>query len=394
MRYMTARASSLSSVGRLALAGLILSVAVLVVVISVVNGFERELRERLLALLPHVAVSTPNGISEREVERLRDASVKAASYVQGTVLIARGERLVSATATGIDPAEYAQVSDVARFTGAGTLDGLSPDRFEVVLGAELARRLGVVPGEQVRVILPVGGATAAGLIPRQRTFEVSDILLSESQLDGQYAFVHIAIATRLFRTRQPHGVHIRAPDVFDLSPTIDAVYATLGEQARVTSWAQKYGPLYQAIAVQKVTMFVLLSFLVAVAAFNLISGLVMIVEQRKQDVAILGTLGYGQSGILILFLVLGMTIASVGICVGVALGAALAMALPHLFLAANDAFSLNLMSQYFIAYLPVDVRWPDLLVIVATAFGLAALATLFPAMRATRILPGRVLAHE
>ncbi len=388
----------MGSVGRLALAGLILSVAVLVIVISVVNGFERELRARVLALLPHVTVTLPQALPADELAALSagdiEGAIGLAPFIERMVLLAAGDELVSASAVGVQPERYGQVSDIGRFTGSGDLATLKAGEFGVILGAGVAAALGVAPGDNVRMILPAAGVSAIGTVPRQRRMVVVDIFDSESILDDQQVYVHLATGQRLFRSVAPEGLHVRLSDLFALGPTVDAAYERFGERTRVNTWTQRYGPLYQAIAVQKLTMFVLLSFLIAVAAFNLISGLVMIVEQRKQDVAVLATLGFDSRGLMLLFVTLGSAIALSGILSGVLGGALVASALPHLFSGVTNQFNLDLMSQYFIAYLPVDVRLSDLATISSVAFVLALLATVFPAYRATRILPSRVLAHE
>lgn len=407
LRYLFGSNARLSSVGRLALAGLVLSVLVVVVVISVVNGFERELRDRVMGLLPHITLEltgnsafklqhagsdSNSGLPE---ELTQTGLVRGwAPYVTGTVLLAKDDVLLSATATGIDPRSYSSVSGVNRYADREGLQLLSSDKFEIVLGAGLAENLGVERGDQVRLILPVGGVSAIGAIPRQRTMRVADIFVSQSLLDNQLLYLHINVAERLFRGRASYGFQVRVEDLFNLEPVSRALYDYFGDDVRLRTWAQTYGPLYQAIAVQKLTMFVLLSFLVGVAAFNLISGLIMIVEQRKQDVAVLSTLGFGSTGILQLFLLLGGAISISGIFAGLLGGVLFALLLPLLFSAVTEWLGLSLMSQYFIAYLPVDVRVTDLGLIGGAALLFAIVATIFPAYRAAQIMPGNVLAHE
>ena len=192
-----------------------------------------------------------------------------------------------------------------------------------------------------------------------------------------------------------HGLQGRLNNLFELEVARTELYRALGrDNVRVRSWVRTQGNLYEAIAVQKVTMFVLLSFLVAVAAFNLVSGLMMIVEQRKNDVAVLRTLGAASGTIIRLFCALGLFLAVSGIVMGILSGAAFALALPVVFNYASQALELNIMSQYFIGYLPVDVRMIDLAWIAAAALGLSLMATIYPAWQASRLLPSRVLAHE
>ncbi len=400
-RYLLARGSALSYVSRLALLGLVLSVAVLVVVLSVVNGFERELRERVLAVLPQISATSFNGLSEEDVAALLDAELPPeitglAPFVSGTVLFAANDKIAGATLTGIDPGRYDAVSDMPTYTTRGNLEGLNLERYGVILGGRLAEQLDLGAGDTVLLVLPVGAVTPAGAVPRQRRFHVVDVFDSQSQIDSQSAFVSLSTAQRLFRTgTRVHGVQGRLADLFDSSAARDFLYERLGaDEVRVRTWMSTFGPLYQAIAVQKLTMFLLLSFLVAVAAFNLVSGLLMIVEQRRNDVAILRTLGSETGGVMMLFLLMGLVLAGFGIGLGLLVGAGVAASLPLIYATLSNAGDLNLMSQYIISYLPVDVRLADLLQIAGGALLLSVGASIYPAWRATRLLPSRVLAHE
>ncbi|MFT7652343.1 MAG: lipoprotein-releasing system permease protein [Limisphaerales bacterium] len=396
-RYLIAQTHAFSNVGRLAFAGLVLSISVLVVVISVVNGFERELRERVLGLIPTLTIvqspgKTDVGDALRALEQMHQ--VKSSPFIAGQILLAKDNQLVGAQLTGIDPIRYADVTRLFEFTSTQSPAVLESEKFGIVIGVGLAATLQAEIGDQVRLVIPAAGVSAAGAVPRQRSMKVVDILNSQSLLDGQAAYVHIDIAKRLFRLRAPQGVHMKTPDIFDFSLVSRDVYAAFGSDVRISSWMDRYGSLYQAVAVQKLTMFVLLLFLVAVAAFNLVSGLVMIVEQRKADVAVLTTLGLGRAGILMLFVFLGLTMAVTGIVIGLAVGTVVALALPSLFAFAANALQTDLMSQYFINYLPSEVRFDDILKIALTSFAMALAATIFPAWRATRLMPSEVLNHE
>jgi lipoprotein-releasing system permease protein len=316
--------------------------------------------------------------------------------VSGTVLLAAQGKIRGATVTGVEAQSYARVTDIAMYTTQQSLAVLDSTRYGILLGARLADDLRLKRGDQVLVILPVGALTPAGAVPRQRRFTVLDTFNSQSQLDSQTAFISLASARRLFRTGElVHGVQARLTDLFDTQSAREALYQGFGEQrVRVRSWMSTHGNLYQAIAVQKLTMFILLSFLVGVAAFNLVSGLMMIVEQRKNDVAILRTLGSRGASVMWLFCSLGVVLASSGIVAGVLAGVGIAWSLPYIYDGVSHAFGVDLMTQYFIAYLPVDVRVQDILQISGAALVLAIVATVYPARRAARMLPSRVLAHE
>ena len=397
MRYLKTPRSAFSNVGRLAFFGLVISVLVLVVVLSVVNGFEREMKERVLTMLPNLSAQFANGLGEEEVDALDKLvlpEVEAwAPQVQGNVLLVSGETIQGALLTGIDET-YVDVAPVmAHLEGASEVEFFD-SRFGLVLGAGVARELGVIPGDSVRVVLPAAGTSMAGAIPRQKQAPVIGIFRSQSLLDTQAAFMPLNDAQKLFRTQVPQGLHFRLTDLFNVRNTALSLFQQFGDEVRLRSWMDAYGNLYRAIAVQKTTMFVLLLFLMSVSAFNLISGLVMIVEQRRGDIAILMTMGFARRDVLLTFVCLGLGMAFAGICLGLLSGVLIALSLPGLFGLLNDGLGLNLMSQYFIAYLPVDVRSLDLLVVAGISLLLAFLAALFPAWRASRTYPSQVLNHE
>ncbi len=420
LRYAFARGSSLSLIGNIAICGLALSIAVLVVVVSVINGFERELERRVFAVLPHLSLHGWEPLSEHatDLELLESLpGVRAAvPFVQAVGLAAGADKVQGMLLTGILPQGYQRVSAVGRYVHLGNdspvaagspaqadavpvaagLDGLRPGAFRVVLGARLAARLGAQLGDRVTLVLPSATITPAGAFPRQKRFEVVGLLQSHSELDSRAVFVHLADAQRLLRLGgQVHGYQVRLEDFFAAGQAGRDSLAALGqERFYARSWMRSHGNLYRAIRVQKTTMFVLLAFLVGVAAFNLVSTLVMAVEQRGADIAILKTMGVDTGSLMAGFILLGTLIGGLGILAGIAVGCLAAAALPLLFGWINDGFALDLMSRYFINYLPVDVRPADVVAIAATAFVLCLASTAYPARRAAGLLPRRVLAHE
>lgn len=391
----------MSYVSKLALAGLVLSITVLVLVISIVNGFDRELRERVLALIPHISVSTAQGIPADHSLSLSDLAPESgleslAPYIQSTGLVAANGNIQGIEMTGIEAASYARISRVGDYLRAGTLARLEEQNFTMIIGAKLARQLDVGIGDDLILMLPNTQISVAGAVPRQRRFEVIDIFTSQSQLDGTGVFVSIHSAQLLLRMRgKIHGFQGRLTDLF---ATYDArqflLRAMATERVAVRSWISTHGNLYQAVAVQKVTMFILFSFLVAVAAFNLISGLMMMVEQRKSDIAVLKSMGADNTSLLKVFCCLGLLLGGGGTLLGLGLGVSLALFLPWLYAQLADGFGLDLMSQYFISYLPVDVQIGDLLTVGGISMVLTLLASIYPALQATRLLPGRILANE
>ena len=391
----------MSYVSKLALAGLVLSITVLVLVISIVNGFDRELRERVLALIPHISVSTAQGIPADHSLSLSDLAPESgleslAPYIQSTGLVAANGNIQGIEMTGIEAASYARISRVGDYLRAGTLARLEEQNFTMIIGAKLARQLDVGIGDDLILMLPNTQISVAGAVPRQRRFEVIDIFTSQSQLDGTGVFVSMHSAQLLLRMRgKIHGFQGRLTDLF---ATYDArqflLRAMATERVAVRSWISTHGNLYQAVAVQKVTMFILFSFLVAVAAFNLISGLMMMVEQRKSDIAVLKSMGADNTSLLKVFCCLGLLLGGGGTLLGLGLGVSLALFLPWLYAQLAGGFGLDLMSQYFISYLPVDVQIGDLLTVGGISMVLTLLASIYPALQATRLLPSRILANE
>lgn len=421
LRYAFSRHGSASLIGLVAVCGLALSVAVLVLVISVINGFEREFQQRVFGLLPHLSLHgrQPFVASEQELNALRTlpAVAGAAPFAQGMGLAAGPDKVQGALITGIDPEQYAEVSDLSRHLDSASsnaeggglgaeaetpgdargLESLQAGAYGAILGARLAARLNLRVGDRLTLVLPAATLTPAGLFPRQKRFQIVQLLRSQSEFDSRAVFVHLADAQRLFRLgERVQGYQLKLHDLFQAEEAGRQSLAQLGGEARFVarSWMQTHGSLHRAIGAQKATMFVLLAFLVGVAAFNLVSMLVMAAEQRGPDIAILKTLGAGAGTLARSFLVLGALVGGLGIAAGLAIGVLTAAALPGLFAWASQTFSLDLMSQYFISYLPADIRLQDLAGISATAFALCLLSALYPARRAAALSPSRELAHE
>ena len=395
---MFSRGTALSYVSRLALAGLIISIMVLVIVISVVNGFERELRTNVLGFLPHMTVFGFGGMTTGEIERIApgDAVAAVAPFIQGTGLITANGQAKGIAITGIESESYARVSRMMEFLETGAGREIGDARYGTILGRRLADTLGVSVGDKVVLVLPSASVTPAGVHLRKRSFTIVDLFSSQTAFEGEVVYIAIRDAQKLFRLRdRVHGAHVKLNDLFATSAGRDELARQLpSEDVRIRSWVSAQGNLYQAIAVQKLTMFILLSFLIAVAAFNLVSGLVMIVEQRKSDIAILRSMGADSGLVIRLFCSVGVCLSAAGIIAGIAFGSALAASLPWIYRFATETFALDLMTQYFISYLPIDIRPLDIVGIAVTALVMSTVATLYPAWRAAKQLPSPVLAHE
>lgn len=398
LRYARSKRSFISFVSVLALAGLALAVAILVFVQAVAEGFERELEQRILRIAPHVtaAAAAPVNDMTAAVERARAVpGVRGASaVVSGMALVAAGERVAGVLLSGVVPREYAAVSDVFDYVAGDA--PLEPGAFRIVLGATVAARLGVAAGDAVTVASPRASVNPFGVFPRQKRFAVAGIMATGSQLDGSAALAHRADAARLLgddaagsridvALARPLAVHEA------IAPLIDALGA---HRFAFRTWTQSFGALHRAIDTTKGMLFLLLSLLVAVAAFNLVSSLVMVVNERRGDVAVLRTVGGSAGQVVAAFMVLGGLIALIGILGGVAVGVALGTVAEAGFPWLERVLGVPLMAEYLVTELPMAFTAGDIARVVATAFVLCLAACIFPAWRASRLNPADVLQHE
>ena len=398
LRYARARASFISFVSVLSLAGLAISVAVLLFVQGIVAGFEREMNDRVLAIVPHVTVASHAPMHDfRDAEQLVsgiDGVAGVASVVEGGALLATPTRVAGVNLIGVDPETYAEVSRVFDF--AVPADPLIAGRFDVLLGVGLAGRLGVSVGDAVTAVLPEATVTPLGTFARQKRLTVAGLVDTGSQLDRASAYLARDDAGRLFRLGDAvHGLHVAATDPLQADAVRSRVTRVLGShRVRGRSWFSSLGNLYNAIGVTKNMLFLLLSLLIAVAAFNLVSSLVMVVNERRGDIAMLRTMGSSLTMTTTAFAVLGLVIAGVGVTLGVAGGLALGVVAEAGFPWLESVLGVALMSEYLITTLPVAFAVEDVARVVATALGLCLLATLLPAWRVARLNPADVLRHE
>ena len=398
LRYARSRRSFISFVGALSLVGLALSVAILVFVQAVVAGFEREMNDRVLGIVPHVTVFARERLGDDDVENLLDdveGVAGASRVVQGPGLLVNDERVAGVTLTGVDPADYSVVSRIFDFLVGAESSALMPGSFNVLVGSQVARRLGIDAGDDVTVVLPSTTVTPLGVFARQKRLRVSGIVDTGSQLDRASAYLHRADATKLFRSPLAHGIHVATERPLDAEIVRARIAGALVDrQFRTVSWLGVLGNLHAAIRYTKNMLFLLLSLLVAVAAFNLVSSLVMIVNERRSDIAILRTMG-GRSGLVIgAFVVVGSVIAVVGIGLGVAAGLGLGVIAEAGFPWLESLLGTPLMGEYLITELPVQYTVADIARVAVTALVLGFAATVFPAWRAARLNPADLLQHE
>lgn len=407
LRYARSRRSFISFVTGLALVGLALSVAVLVFVQAVVAGFEREMNDRVLAMVPHVTLAGNAPVLDYAdvVERIRgvEGVVGVSPVVQGAGLLKHGESLAGVRLKGVDPESYRAVSRVFEFVqGDGGVD-LPAGGFHVILGARVAERLEATVGDEISVVLPVTTATPLGVFARQKKLRVSGILDTHSMLDQSSAFLQRTDAARLFRLGSGvHGFEVAVERPLQAEAVRARIRRALVDDWHAlglpalwdSSWVSSFGNLHTAIQTTKNMLFLLLSLLVAVAAFNLVSGLVMIVNERRGDIAILRTMGSHSVLVVGVFAVVGIVIAVVGIGLGIVGGIVLGVVAEAGFPWLEDLLGTELMGEYLITTLPVDFALADITRVAGTALALGLAATLVPAWRAARLRPADVLQHE
>ena len=405
----------ISFISGLSMVGIALGVAALIVVLSVMNGFQKELRSRILGVTSHIEVVGMDGALQNWQQVAAQARtvpqvLAAAPYVQGQVMlngrsqeagdgpVFPGSGVRGAVIRGIDPQQENTVADFNTHMKSGMLDSLQPGAFRIVLGSDLARALGVTVGDRVTVIAPEGVVTPAGVIPRIKSFEISGIFeFGMFEYDSGLALIDLQDAQVLFRLGQTvTGVRLKVDDPFKAPQIARAIAPELSEPAYLIDWSRKHANFFRAVQIEKRMMFLILFLIVAVAAFNIVSTLVMAVTDKRGDIAILRTLGASRGSIALIFMVQGALIGLIGLGLGVAGGVALALNIDTVVPAIERLFGIHFLSRevYFISELPSDLQWDDVMTISITAFVLTLLATLYPSLRAARVQPAEALRHE
>ncbi|MDR5868273.1 lipoprotein-releasing ABC transporter permease subunit [Halomonas koreensis] len=403
LRYVRAKRRNhfISFISLTSMLGLTLGVAVLILVLSVMNGFDRELRERVLGMVPHTRIEVPAGLDEWRplAERLtqREHVVGAAPYIQQQGMFSVGGRNQGALVTGVEPDWEGRVSIVDEHMTRGSLDDLRAGEWNIVLGSMLARQLGVAVGDRVTLLVPEASITPAGVFPRLKRFTVSGIFSVGADLDASLAYAHLDDMQTLARMGDAvGGLRLELDDLFRAGSVTRAIIDDLGPGYRGLDWTYTRGNLFQAIQMEKRMIALLLTVIIAVAAFNIVSTLVMVVTDKHADIAILRTLGATPRSIMGIFMVQGLAIGVIGILIGVALGVLLALTVSDIIAFVESTFGIHFLDAgvYFISELPSQLLWSDVGNIVAAAFALTFLSTLYPAWRAARVQPAEVLRYE
>ena len=405
LRYTRAKRRNhfISFISLISMLGIALGVTALIVVLSVMNGFQTELRGRILAVVSHVQISGANGdMADWEAVAALSASeprvLAAAPYVQEQAMLSFGQSVRGAIVRGILPEMEDKVADFRSHIKAGSLDSLTPEAFNIVLGSELARALGVFVGDKVTLIAPQGVVTPAGVVPRLKTFTVSGLFeVGMFEYDSGLALIRLEDAQRLYRLEdRVSGVRLKLDDLFKAPQVVRQLANRLNTAAYLSDWTRSHANFFRAVQIEKNMMFIILSLIVAVAAFNIVSTLVMAVTNKQADIAILRTLGASPSSIMGIFMVQGALIGFIGLALGVAGGVALALNVDVVVPFIERVLGTELMSKevYYISSLPSELQWGDVLTITGLSFILSLVATLYPSWRASRVNPAEALRYE
>jgi lipoprotein-releasing system permease protein len=404
-RYVSSRSknSFVSLISAISMLGIAIAVSVLIVVLSVVNGFERELKDRLLAMSAHASIEGVEGQLGNWDELSEFASndprvVGAAPYISGQALMIFGEELSGIELRGIDPPQEVGVSGVADLMTQGLLSDMRSGEFSIVLGVELAGHLNVGIGDKVTVYLPTGMVTPAGIVPRTKRFTVSGTYrVGMYEFDRRLAFIHLDDAQKLYRRKDSvTGVRLAVGDIYDAPQIVREVAQNYGQFVMITDWTKRNVNFFKSIQITKSILFVILLLVVAVAAFNIVSTLVMVVKDKQSDIAILRTIGARRGDIIRIFMTQGTVIGVVGTLCGVGLGVLLATNLESIVGFVESMLGIKFLAAdvYFISDLPSELRIGDVILISSIALALALFSTLYPAWMAARTAPAEALRYE
>ncbi len=406
LRYTRAKRRNhfISFISLTSMLGIALGVTALITVLSVMNGFEKELRVRMLGMSAHLVISAGND-GFNQWQELADSLksqphvIGIAPYIQGQAMLTYNESVQGALLQGIDPLKEPQVSQVTEKMLSGRLDNLKAGEFGVILGNELASSLGVEVGDKVSVVVPQATVTPVGVLPRMKRMTVQGIFsVGMHEYDSAFVLLHIADAATLLRLPEGHihGLNLKLDDMF-LAPRLSQqLREKLPMGYHSYDWTYRHANFFRAVKMEKTVMFVILTLIVAVAAFNIVSTLVMVVTDKQADIAILRTLGATPNMVMAIFIVQGTLIGVVGTLLGFLGGVSLALNIETLIPAIEHALDIQFLSPdvYYISDLPSDLQWLDVVKITLLSFLLSLLATLYPAWQAAQTQPAEALRYE
>jgi len=399
----TRRNGFISFISGVSMLGIALGVAALIIVLSVMNGFQKEVRDRMLGVVSHIEIFAPGGEALPDVARTlsqvraHPQVIGAAPFIAAQALLARGEDMKGTMVRGIDPVREPDVTDLAVDLKDAALMRLVPGEFGVVLGGELARSLGVVQGDRVTLVAPGGQVTPAGVVPRLKQMTVVGTFDSgHFEYDSALVLIHIEDAARIFRLEGPSGVRVRLKDLHQARAVAADLATTLTDRLVIRDWTRQNRTWFAAVQLEKRMMFIILTLIVAVAAFNLVSTLVMTVTDKRADIAILRTLGASPASIMGIFVVQGAMVGVIGTLAGLALGLAVAFNIDVIVPAIEQLLHTSFLPRdvYLISRMPSDPQQADIMPVAIISLVLAFAATLYPSWRASKVNPAEALRYE
>jgi lipoprotein-releasing system permease protein len=399
----TRRNGFISFISGVSMLGIALGVAALIIVLSVMNGFQKEVRDRMLGVVSHIEVYAAGGQALPDVNltlsqaRANPQVVGAAPFIAAQALLARGEDMKGVLVRGIDPAQEHEVTDLAAGAQSAVLAQLVPGGFGVVLGSELARSMGVRTGDKVTLVAPSGQVTPAGVVPRLKQMTVVGTFDSgHFEYDSTLAMVHWEDAAKIFRLEGPSGIRLKLRDLHQARQVADELSRTLTGDLYLRDWTRQNRTWFAAVQVEKRMMFIILTLIVAVAAFNLVSTLVMTVTDKRADIAILRTLGASPASIMGIFVVQGAMVGVIGTLAGLLLGLGVAFNIDVIVPALEHLLGATFLPKdiYLISRMPSDPQQADILPIAVIALVMAFVATLYPSWRASKVNPAEALRYE
>lgn len=391
----------LSFISGISMAGIALGVAALIVVLSVMNGFQKDVRDKMLSVLSHVEVMSAQGIQDweklAEFVQKQPHVIGVAPLLQSQALLTNGDLMRGAGLRGISPEAESKVSDLPNQFRVGSINELRPGEFGIALGGQLADTFGVKLGDRISVMIPQGDLTPAGMMPRLRAFKVVGILdTGHYEFDSTLALIHWQDAAALARSTGPTGLRVKLDDM-QLAPKVaSSLNGLLPGDLYVSDWSSQNRNWFAAVKTEKRMMFIILTLIIAVAAFNLVSTLVMTVTDKQADIAILRTMGASARMIQQIFFVQGLAIGILGSVIGVALGLLIACNIDVIVPFIEAVFKVQFLPRdvYLVSELPSDVRSSDVITVGGMAFFLSLLATLYPSWRAAKVKPAEALRYE
>ncbi|MFT6122084.1 MAG: lipoprotein-releasing system permease protein [Oleiphilaceae bacterium] len=403
LRYTSAKRKNhfISFISLTSMVGLIIGVALLITVLSVMNGFDRELQQRILGMVPHAVIKPYAEMTDWKVleeQVMKNSEVLAAApFINAQGMITRNGSVNGVQLNGILPEEETDVSIISKHMVRGELSDLKAGEFGIIIGEILARQLRVAIGDKVTVVLPEASLTPAGVFPRLKRFTVKGVFRVGADLDASLTLIHMNDAAKMLRmTDAVHGLRLRMHDLFDAPRVASQIAINLDESFFSIDWTRTHGNLFQAIRMEKTMIGLLLMVIVAVAAFNIISTLVMVVTDKKADIAILRTMGATPGAIMGIFIVQGAYIGIVGTVVGTAIGVLLSLNISELIHGLETLLKTQFLDPgvYFISDLPSQLILDDVMIISGSALVMSLLATLYPAWRASKVQPAEALRYE